>query len=97
MEKVGGALGLQVLGYGDSFMIEATPDRAYDEIRVLLKAGILSLSKSFKLFGLFTRRDDNGNGTPDCSEEEDVQNLGLNFKSMDTHVCVNQNEEEQLP
>lgn len=90
--KGGGALGLQVLGYGDSFMIEATPDRAYDEIRVLLKAGILSLSKSFKLFGLFTRRDDNGNGTPDCSEEEDVQNLGLNFKSMDTHVCVNQNE-----
>lgn len=89
--KGAGTLGLQLLGYGEQMMFEVTPDVAYDEIRVLLKPGVLSLGESFRFYGLFTRRDDNGNGTPDCSEEEDVQNLGLNFKSMDTHVCVNRN------
>lgn len=89
--KGAGTLGLQLLGYGEQMMFEVTPDVAYDEIRVLLKPGVLSLGESFRFYGLFTRRDDNGNGTPDCSEEEDVQSLGLNFKSMDTHVCVNRN------
>lgn len=89
--KIGGVLGLQLMGYGGDTFIEITPEVAFDELRVEFPMGLLSGSKSFKLFGLFTRRDDNGNGTPDCSEEEDVQNLGLNFKSMDTHVCVNRN------
>lgn len=89
--KFGGVLGLQLMGHGGDLMIEVTPDIAFDELRVEFPHGALLGFKSFKLFGLFTRRDDNGNGTPDCSEEEDVQNLGLNFKSMDTHVCVNRN------
>lgn len=81
----GGVLGLQLLGYGSDAMLEATPTQSYDEIRITV-GGVL-VGKGIKLYGLFTRRDDNGNGIPDCSEGEDEE-VSLKLSSITQHVCA---------
>lgn len=87
----GGVLGLQLLGYGSDAMLEATPTKPYDEIRITV-GGVL-VGKGIKLYGLFTRRDDNGNGIPDCSEGEDEE-VSLKLSSITQHVCALSNDTE---
>lgn len=87
----GGVLGLQLLGYGSDAMLEATPTQPYDEIRITV-GGVL-VGKGIKLYGLFTRRDDNGNGIPDCSEGEDEE-VSLKLSSITQHVCALSNDTE---
>lgn len=81
-----GVLGLQLLGYGGDVMIEATPTTKYDEVRITI-GGVL-VAESTKLYGLFTRRDDDGNGIPDCSEDNDDETGTLKLYSITQHVCA---------
>lgn len=86
-----GVLGLQLLGYGGDVMIEATPTTYYDEVRITV-GGVL-VAESTKLYGLFTRRDDNGNGIPDCSEDEQESETGtLKLYSITQHVCATEQD-----
>lgn len=65
-------LNLDLLAHGGRYFLEITPpkDCSVDELRINFRSLVNALS-TVKLCGFYIRRDSDGNGIPDCSEDTD--------------------------
>lgn len=81
-------LDVQLIGYSDKYYFETTIPRetTFDEVRIELPA-VAGVSNTVNLFGVYTRRDSNENGIPDCSEEEDTDDKITYATAESEHVC----------
>lgn len=63
-------LNLDLLAHGGRYFLEITPpkDCSVDELRINFKSLVNALS-TVKLCGFYIRRDSDGDGIPDCSED----------------------------
>lgn len=85
----GGLLGLDVVGSTSNIYIQTTPTAAYNEARITLPA-VASTFSSTNLYGVYTRQDSNGNGIPDCAEDDNNPNNSItNAVAVAEHVCAN--------
>lgn len=80
-------LDVQLIGYSDKYYFETTIPRetTFDEVRIELPA-VAGVSKTVNLFGVYTRRDSNENGIPDCSEEDTGDKITYATAESE-HVC----------
>lgn len=86
-------LGVNAIGYGDKTYLMMNPISPYDEIRVTC-TGIADVLDGFKLYGIFVRSDADGDGVPDCMDEESCSsdNTGLNDVMLEfSRICQNNN------
>ena len=67
-----GTIGLNLLGKNGRAYIETIPKLDYNRVEIILGKGLadVSLASAFKVTGLYTRPDRDGDGIPDCSETE---------------------------
>ena len=81
-------LDVQLIGYSDKYYYETTIPKeiTFDEVRIELPA-VAGALKTVNLFGVYTRRDSNENGVPDCSEEEDTGDKITYATAKSEHVC----------
>lgn len=64
-------IGVNAIGYGDKSFLYMTPTKPYDEIRLTIVPGLVSaLNFDTKYYGLFVRSDYDGDGTPDCQDDD---------------------------
>lgn len=84
----GQVLGIQLIGYSNKYYYETTipKDIAFDEVRIELPA-VAGALKTVNLYGVYTRRDSNENGIPDCSEEEEAGDKITYATAESEHVC----------
>lgn len=67
----GGVLGLDLVGYAGRYFVETTAvTTAFDEVRISFSGGVSAL-ETLELSGVFVRRDSDGDGIPDCAEDEE--------------------------
>lgn len=62
-------LGLDAIGYGDKIYLLLNPKKPFDEIRVQFNVGVGAL-EGIKAYALFVRNDVDGDGIPDCEDED---------------------------
>lgn len=81
-------LDVQLIGYSDKYYFETTipKETTFDEVRIELPA-VAGALKTVYLHGVYTRRDSNENGIPDCSEEEDTGDKITYATAESEHVC----------
>ena len=91
-------LGLDAIGYGDKIYLLLNPNHPFDEIRVQFNAGA-GLLEGIKAYALFVRNDVDGDGIPDCEDEDswevpedpqqpDPEQPGdINFTLSAEHLC----------
>lgn len=81
-------LDVQLIGYSDKYYYETTipKETTFDEVRIELPA-VAGALNTVNLFGVYTRRDSNENGIPDCSEEEDTGDKITYATAESEHVC----------
>lgn len=81
-----GLLSLGALGGDEKKYIEAIPSKPYSGIRVKV-AGIAALG-DYLFYGIYGMRDADGNGVPDCTEENvDPTVDRIIATQFDYHVC----------
>ena len=88
--STGGSLAdIDLIGGGGYIYLEVTPTGAYDEARVSFPA-IANVGESIKVYGFYTKADNNGNGVPDCIEDNVTPNPEDNIytKSWTKHTCI---------
>lgn len=88
----GDLLDLEVLGHTGRACVETrvTNVEEFDELRLFIEGGIKALAE-IKIFGVFTRRDTNGDGTPDCAEDEENPIDPVKpilAEVMNKHICL---------
>lgn len=83
-------LGLDAIGYGDKVYLILRPRATYDEIRISA-TGLASVLDATKLYGIFVRNDTDGDGVPDCGDEESCpdDNTTLTDVALTRHICQN--------
>ena len=81
----GGLVGLNLAGTSEANYIEIYPMLPYDGI-VFTFQSLVSLVKTWQFYGLYGVKDLNGNGTPDCEEEETTTPKG-SIQIEDLSVC----------
>ncbi|HIZ85457.1 MAG TPA: hypothetical protein IAC04_03095 [Candidatus Coprenecus stercoravium] len=85
----GGLLGLQLLGFGDKYCLEAYPASGaeFDEIRITMPC-VLSVGETPIIHGVYMRADSDGDGIPDDSEDDGTDNPdGMTAVPSVYHVC----------
>ena len=95
-EKKGwNVLGLDAIGYGDKIYLLLNPTKSFDEVRIQTGTLVGALN-GLKLYGLFVRNDADGDGIPDCEDEnscgpeipeEPEQPGDINFTLSAEHLC----------
>lgn len=83
-------LNVSVISHGDKSFLELQPDKPYDEIR-LYSGELLELLGQLKVYGVYTRVDLDGDGIPDCGEDEqnpDSDGSGIYPQVSNLHVCA---------
>lgn len=92
-EKKGwSVLGLDAIGYGDKIYLLLNPTKSFDEVRIQTGTLVEALS-GLKLYGLFVRNDADGDGIPDCEDENscgpDVPVVpgDIDFSLSAEHLC----------
>lgn len=68
--STGGLLGLSVIGYDGVAYLEVTPEYPLDEVRITF-AGLAQALDFPKVNGAYIRRDSDGDGIPDCAEDDE--------------------------
>lgn len=68
----GGVLGLDLIGYSGRTYVETDiPEgTTFDEVRIMFPS-TLSALKTIELYGVYIRRDSDGDGIPDCAEDDE--------------------------
>lgn len=74
-------LGVDAIGYGDKTYLILRPTTEYDEIRITA-TGVAGLLDNMKLYGIFVRNDADGDGIPDCSDEDSCPGDGTNLTDV---------------
>ena len=81
-------LDLQLIGFGDKTYIEAYPRTGSHVDEIELEMGGITVGSNVEIFGVYMRPDENMNGIPDCSEDEETDNPDNMFANPDEyHVC----------
>lgn len=81
-----GLLSLGALGGDEKKYIEVIPSKPYSGIRVKV-AGVAALG-NYLFYGIYGMRDADGNGVPDCTEENIDSTVDrINATKFDYHVC----------
>lgn len=91
----GGLLNLNVISHEGQEYVEMTPTMSYDEVRIAFSG--ITATKDLFIDGVFTRRDTDGDGIPDCAEDPNEEEGGdgeggsaiqveLSLKAAD--ICV---------
>lgn len=81
----GGLIGLDLAGTSEPSYIEIYPAQPYDGV-VFTFQSLASLVKTWQFYGLYGVKDLNGNGTPDCEEEETTTPQG-SIQIEDLSAC----------
>lgn len=63
-------LGVNAIGYGDKSYIFFNPTSEFDEVRITIANIANLLEFNSKYYGLFIRNDYDGDGTPDCKDDD---------------------------
>ena len=63
-------LGVNAIGYGDKSYIFMNPTKPYDAITITIASIANLLSFDSKYYGIFIRNDYDGDGTPDCKDDD---------------------------
>lgn len=66
----GEVLGLDLIGYDGKAYVETTPTTEFDEVRIIFPA-VLDALDIIRINGAYIRRDTDGDGIPDCAEDEE--------------------------
>lgn len=74
-------LGVDAIGYGDKTYLILQPTTEYDEIRITA-TGVASLLDNMQLYGIFVRNDADGDGIPDCSDEDSCPGDGTGLTEV---------------
>lgn len=87
----GGVLGVDVVGYSERIYVQTTPTVAYDEVRITFPAVAGALDTT-ELYGVYTRTDSDGDGIPDCAEDDNNSGSSITNAEAETeHVCAHAN------
>ncbi|MDE7436930.1 MAG: hypothetical protein K2M93_00445 [Muribaculaceae bacterium] len=78
-------LGVDALGMGDYTFIEVMPEEDFDRI-TFTTAGV-SLLSTTKICGVYYRPDSDGDGIPDCADNDDDDPKSLEPQGDDFHTC----------
>ena len=88
----GGVLGLDLIGYSDRTYVETDiPEgTTFDEVRIMFP-NTLSALKTIELYGVYIRRDSDGDGIPDCAEDDEnpstPSEIITDVTPKNEHVC----------
>ena len=63
-------LGVNVLQFGDKSYVFLNPTNDYDAITITIGSIVSLLNIDSKYYGIFTRNDYDGDGTPDCQDDD---------------------------
>lgn len=66
----GDVLGLDLIGYDGKAYVETTPTSDFDEVRIIFPAVLEALDFIY-INGAYVRRDTDGDGIPDCAEDDE--------------------------
>lgn len=83
----GTVLGLDVTGSSGNIYIQTTPTATYNEVRITFPA-VASALNTTQIYGIYTRQDSDGNGIPDCAEDNNTTSI-TNAVAASEHVCAN--------
>lgn len=84
-----GVLDLNLIAYGDKAYIETTVGSGISVDGLVLEFNGIEVLATTMIYGVYTRLDANGNGIPDCSEEEaGSQNISVSIETND--VCIDE-------
>ena len=84
-------LGLDAIGYGDKEYLMMRPRSPFDEVRITVN-GVADLLNNLKLYGLFFRHDIDGDGIPDCIDEESCPGDRTGLTNVNVGpICQNNN------
>lgn len=79
---------LQLIGYGDKNYMEIYPTQGDTVDELELVVGGVNLLNGLQVYGVYMRPDEDGNGIPDCSEDEESDNPDNMFAYPDEyHIC----------
>lgn len=67
-------LGVNAIGYGDKSYLMMTPKHDYDEVRITIANVVDALEFDTRYYGLYLRWDTDGDGIPDCHDENSCAN-----------------------
>lgn len=85
----GTVLGLDVIGSSGNIYIQTIPTAAYNEVRITFPA-VASALNATQIYGIYTRQDSDGNGIPDCAEDNNNPTTSItNAVAASEHVCAN--------
>lgn len=85
-----------LIGYTDRTYVEATIEKgvAFDEVRIVFPT-VLNALKTIELYGAYIRRDSDGNGIPDCADDDENQGgtdeVISGAHAASEHVCEPEN------
>lgn len=86
INQINGLLSLGALGGDEKKYIEVIPSKPYSGIRVKV-SGVAALG-NYLFYGIYGMRDADGNGVPDCTEENVDSTVDrINATKFDYHVC----------
>lgn len=82
--------GVKLIGGGDRYALEVTPQAAFDRIQIIFNQGLASALENYEVYGVYYRPDSDGNGIPDCSEDpdEEMPDDGISLDLATQDICV---------
>lgn len=83
----GSVLAADLISHGDKMYIEVTPESSKKVDRISITFGsLLNLFVNYKVYGVYIRPDKDGDGIPDCGED-DSDSGDLTVGSTRTDIC----------
>lgn len=82
-------LDLDLINKTGKLYLEVTPSNGYNRLKITLGGVNVSL-KTPRITGIYTRKDSNGDGIPDCVQSSD-DNSGFEFKIKNSDICYPEN------
>ncbi len=80
-------LDVSLISFEDKIYLELQPERPFDEVRISGKS-VANVLDQLMVYGIYTRVDANGDGIPDCGEEEKpVETDGIYPTVNELHTC----------
>lgn len=80
-------LDVSLISYEDKIYLELQPERPFDEVRISGKS-VANVLDQLMVYGIYTRVDANGDGIPDCGEEEEPgETDGIYPTVNELHTC----------
>lgn len=89
-----GLLGLDLIGFGEKTYIEAYPTKPYCKLVVTFSG--INAAGTWQFYGLYTTKDMNNNGKPDCTEPDPEVIRYVNLSTDTEHQCLDVNGSADL-